>query len=150
MGYAWSVVAYMPEFDMSRKLKSLQRQPVTFDMPLENGEKCGAATGGRPLRGPPRIGRLESLADWKRQIGKVYRMVRRGELPSSEGSRLVFILQAGAQITREESRELHEKELREQVTRLQEQLEALKGGRTQPALPAPETQELPDWAREGS
>jgi hypothetical protein len=88
------------------------------------------------------------LADWKRQIGKVYRLVRRGELPSAEGSRLVFILQAGAQITREEARQKHEEEQRLQVEQLQAQLQALRDGRAPLALPAPsEPVELPEWAK---
>lgn len=134
---------------MPPKLKSLQHLPLTFDVPPESGEKGNVIERPQRPRGPPRVGRLESLADWKRQIGKVYRLVRRGELPSAEGSRLVFILQAGAQITREEARQKHEDEQREQVARLEAQLAALQGRSPQPALPAPvEPAALPAWAQE--
>jgi polyhydroxyalkanoate synthesis regulator phasin len=142
-------MTYVSEFDIPRERKSLVRRPVTFDHPPESGEKPNVTPRPEHPRGPPRIGRLESLSDWKKQIGKVYRMVRRGELPSAEGSRLVFILTSGAQITREEARQKHEEEQRAQVERLQQQLEALQGKGQQPLLPAPsELVTLPEWAKE--
>ena len=98
------------------------------------------------------MGRLESLADWKRQIGKVYRLMRRGELATSEGTRLIYALEAGARIAREESREQYEREQREQIARLEQQLRELQAVRNGQlaALPPPNqrTEDLPAWARE--
>ena len=132
---------------MSRYGKSLARQAITFDLPLESGEKGNVASRPRPQRGPPRVGRLEELSDWKRQIGKIYRSVRRGEMATEVGTRLVYMLEAGARIAREESREKHEREQREQVARLEAQLVALQG-KGPALLPAPDPQPSPEWAQE--
>ena len=141
-------MTHMTESGMPQRMKSPRRQPVTLEYPGEDGEKGNVDARPRSAKGAPRIGRLEELSDWKRQIGKIYRAVRRGEMATEIGTRLVYMLEAGARIAREESREKHEKEQREQVARLEEQLTALQAARTQPALPPPTERELPDWAKD--
>jgi polyhydroxyalkanoate synthesis regulator phasin len=136
----------MTENDIGKGEKAQRRRPLT----IEGSADCAAPSAPPPPDTRRRVGRLEHLADWRRQIAKVYRAVRKGDMPSSEGTRLVFILQAGAQITREESRERHEAEQRAQIERLQEQLAELQGKRSRAALPAPtpSTPALPAWAQE--
>lgn len=132
---------------MTTVRKTSQRRPITID----GGSEGSPPPGAQPQAERRRVGRLETLADWRRQIGKIYRAVRKGDMPSAEGTRLVYMLESGARIAREESRERHEAEQRAQVERLQQQLAELQGKRpAAAALPAPSATPapLPSWAVE--
>lgn len=58
--------------------------------------------GGGDLVRPVKVGRLETVNDWRRQIAKVYREMRRGELPHEQGTRLTYVAQIGAQLAKVE------------------------------------------------
>ena len=45
-----------------------------------------------------RVGKLLTLADWHKELGRVYRAVRRGEIPSEVGTRLAYMAQTGAKM----------------------------------------------------
>lgn len=121
-----------------------------FDVPPEKGEKDNAAPRPAAPRGLPRVGALKELADWEREIGRVYRLVRRGLMESAEGARLTYILTAGATTCRGKLQERREQEQARQIEALRQQLEALQSGRSQLLLPAPDPQPLPEWAQEDS
>jgi hypothetical protein len=75
-----------------------------------------------------RIGRLETVAQWRRQVGKIYRDMRKGRIPKEDGTRLTYVANIGAQLAK------YEQELA-QVDELARQLEEIKSGRF--LLPAP-------------
>jgi len=78
-----------------------------------------------------RVGRLRTVADWHKQVAKVYRAMRRGYLPKEDATRLTYVANIGAQLAK------HVQDTKE-IERIREQLEALKGGT--PLLPPPEQQ----------
>ena len=43
---------------------------------------------------PPRVGRLDSLVRVRREMSRLYKEARQGQLPSTEATKLTFILQA--------------------------------------------------------
>ena len=56
------------------------------------------------------VGRLETVTDWRRQIGKIYREMRKGELAPEDGTKLAFVANLGAQLAKVvEELELHRK-----------------------------------------
>jgi hypothetical protein len=142
-------MSYLPQIDVPPKLKMPRRRAVTFDVPPESGEKGNAASRPAAPKGPPRVGSLKELADWEREIGRVYRLVRRGEMTSTEGARLTYILTAGATTCRGKLQERREQEQAQQIEALRQQLEALRSHAPLALLPGPtEPAPLPEWAKE--
>ncbi len=64
-----------------------------------------------PTRKPPQL-RLGKIREVRREMAKVYTEVRRLKLPSSEGTRLIYML---AQI----STQIRDSELEERITKLE-------------------------------
>lgn len=73
------------------------------------------------------VGRLDTVNDWRRQIGKIFREMRSGTLPHEAGTRLTYVAQIGAQLAKVEQ------ELRELET-LRRQVERLDGSSGSPPL----------------
>ena len=46
------------------------------------------------------VGRLRSSADWARELSRLYRQMRKGEVPLAAGSRLAFVGRIAAMQTR--------------------------------------------------
>jgi hypothetical protein len=46
----------------------------------------------------PRIGKLDSLADLRREMARVYRESRRGELPTADLTKFVYALRSMADL----------------------------------------------------
>jgi hypothetical protein len=46
------------------------------------------------------VGRLSTVADWHRQVGKVYREMRRHQIDPSLGTKLTFVANVGATLAR--------------------------------------------------
>jgi hypothetical protein len=69
---------------------------------------------------PPRVARLNTVAAWAREVGLLYRSMRRGEMPSEIGSRLAYVARVGAELTR------IEEQLREAVA-IEAQLRRMDG-----------------------
>jgi hypothetical protein len=46
------------------------------------------------------VGRLSCVADWHRQVSKIYRQMRRGQIEASLGTKLTFVANIGASIAR--------------------------------------------------
>jgi hypothetical protein len=42
----------------------------------------------------PRVGHLSTLGEIRREMVRIYRAVRRGDIESQEGTRLIYMLQA--------------------------------------------------------
>src|SRR5689334_14991873 len=49
---------------------------------------------------PIRVGRLRTVADWHKQVAKVYRAMRKGFLPKEDGTRLTYVANIGAQLAK--------------------------------------------------
>jgi hypothetical protein len=47
---------------------------------------------------PPKVGKLDSLRAVRIELTRVYRDMRRGKIPSYEGTRLAFVLTAIARV----------------------------------------------------
>jgi hypothetical protein len=87
------------------------------------GRAAGDAPTPTPVTGevvkPVYVGRLETVSDWRRQIGKIYREMRKGELAAEDGTKLAFVANLGAQQAKV-AQELQElQQLREQLARVQ-------------------------------
>jgi hypothetical protein len=46
------------------------------------------------------VGRLSTVSDWARQISKIYREMRRHQIPPDLGTKLTFVANAGASVCR--------------------------------------------------
>jgi hypothetical protein len=66
-----------------------------------------------------RIGRLETVAQWRRQIGKIFKAMGHGKCQKDEGTKLTYVANVGAQLAKVEQ------ELA-QVENLARQLEEVK------------------------
>jgi hypothetical protein len=99
--------------------------------------KTNLVTAPTPANGihipMPKVGRLRTVADWHRQVGKVYRAMRKGFMPKEDGTKLTYVANVGAQLAK------YQEEIAE-LTLLREQLEAGRGGR----LPAIEHDDSDD------
>ena len=141
-------MSYTPHIGVPPQVKSPKRQPVTLDIPPEMAEKGDVDARPAAPKGPPRVGALTELEHWEREIGRVYRLVRRGQMTSTEGARLTYILTAGATTCRGKLQERREQQQLQEIERLRQQLEQLQNSRSQAALPAPAERELPEWAKD--
>jgi len=59
------------------------------------------------------VGQLDTVSDWRREIGRIFREARAGTLATEDASRLTFIAQVGARVSQVEQelegiRALHE------------------------------------------
>jgi hypothetical protein len=66
-----------------------------------------------------RVGRLDTVDEWRREISTVYREMRLGKIRSDEGTRLTYVANVGAQLAKiaQEIKELET--LRQQLAQLQ-------------------------------
>lgn len=80
------------------------------------------------------VGELDSVGDWRREIGRIFREARAGTLPTEEASRLTFVASLGVRVAQVEQELRQIAALHEAVQRVEEQRHVLAS----PALPAPE------------
>jgi hypothetical protein len=88
------------------------------------------------------VGRLNAPEHWEREVGRIYRAMRRGELDSSEAARQAYVAECGLRATRAKLEQRRLDEQAAQIAALTAQLEALRAGRPASALaalPAPTT-----------
>lgn len=97
--------------------------------PSERARTAHPTTPDGTVIPPIRVGRLRTVADWHKQVAKVYRAMRKGYLPKEDGTRLTYVANIGAQLAK------YKDEMRE-IERIREQLEALKAGGPQALLTA--------------
>ena len=45
-----------------------------------------------------RVGRLDTVANWRRELGRLYRKMRSGELPADLGTKLAYVAQVAAKL----------------------------------------------------
>lgn len=88
----------------------------------------------------PNVGKLQDAEDFLKETVKVYRQARRGEVDERTATKLIYMLNCGAQQVRsiEEAHEL--KAIRRQL----EAIGALEHGAPLPALPPPEDEADPE------
>jgi len=68
-----------------------------------------------------RVGQLETLDQWRRQIGQIYREMRFHTIKTEIGTRLVYVAEIGARLAK------MQEELKE-LESLRQQLEAIRNG----------------------
>jgi hypothetical protein len=113
-----------------RRRKPLRSKALTPRMrPSERARTAYPTTPDGTVIPPIRVGRLRTVADWHKQVAKVYRAMRKGYLPKEDGTRLTYVANIGAQLAK------YKDEMRE-IERIREQLEALKAGAPQALLTA--------------
>src|SRR5581483_11021649 len=83
-----------------------------------------------------KVGRLRTVAHWRREVGRVYRQMRRGEIPAELGTKLAFVARLGLDAAKNE-------EEVEQLKILNARYQALLTGTPLPALPAPAAVDQP-------
>jgi hypothetical protein len=96
--------------------KSPKRPPVVADAPPSTG-----ASEVLPRR--VRVGRLDTVTDWRRQVSIIYRETRRGLLHGPDATRLAYIADIGLKVAKYE----------EELAELRALKEALAVGRASPA-----------------
>lgn len=137
---------------MSQNLKASTRPPLTINLLPPGGEAVGADAPAPGERRPVYVGRLDTIADWKRALGKIFRATRKGEISSSEGARLTYIANSGVQAAATEERIALEKrrieaeeENARQIELLRRKVEEVRGDA--PSTPMLE-REPPAWLRD--
>jgi hypothetical protein len=78
-------------------------------------------SGGKLTSKKPYVGRLKTVSDWQREIGKIYREMRRGEINPTNGTRLTYVANVGAQLAKIEEELQTAKALTEAFERHQQQ-----------------------------
>ncbi len=96
--------------------------------PLQASTTALAPPPATPVAGqlvprPPYVGRLDTVNDWRRQIAKVFREMRRGELAPEDGTKLTYVANIGAQLAKIQEELLEAQALRQELERVQ----ALRG-----------------------
>lgn len=71
------------------------------------------------LVGPARVGRLDTVAGWRREIGRVYRAMKRGDIAPSDGTKLAFVADLGARLCKVEQELAELTQLRQHIARLE-------------------------------
>jgi hypothetical protein len=124
-----------PKLRFRIALDSGRKQPrnKTLRAPAGQTARADLASRANPLEGEivapvPRVGRLHTVADWHRQVAKVYRAMRKGRMPKEDGTKLTYVANIGAQL----AKYIEELTQFEERTRI---LEAILNERGQP-LPA--------------
>lgn len=79
-----------------------------------------------------RVGRLDSVRGWRREVGKIYRAMRRGEIKTSDATRMAYVCDIGHRLVQVE-------EKLKQVEQWNKQLQE-----PQPALPSLEYSYQPE------
>jgi len=82
----------------------------------------------------PKVGRLKTLAHWRKEMSRVYRQMRRYEIEPEIGTKLAYVATQGAKMCKDEE------ELQE-LRAIHAQVSAINSGRPLPALPAPNDDE---------
>ena len=49
-----------------------------------------------------RVGRLDTVQCWRKEVGRIYRAMRRGDLDPQDATKLAFVAQIGARLTEAE------------------------------------------------
>ena len=86
-----------------------------------------------------RVGRLDTVANWRRELSRLYRKMRSGEIPADLGTKLAYVAQVAAKLVQ------IEEELRE-ARRIAEALEQQRN--PIPRLEAPTADAAPALAGE--
>ena len=64
-----------------------------------------------------RVGRLDSVAAWRKEIGRVYRAMRRGEIPHDIGTKLTYVANVAAQLVQVEEQIRNQDRIIEELQR---------------------------------
>jgi hypothetical protein len=78
-----------------------------------------AVTRDGELVKPVYVGRLQTVNDWRIQIAKIFREMRKGDLPHDHGTKLTYVAQIGAQLAKVEEELRENQRLRERLERYQ-------------------------------
>jgi hypothetical protein len=116
--------------------RKLAKQKLMASLPKPNGD----------LMPRIKVGRLETVDEWRKEIGKVYRAMRTGTLRSDEGTKLTYVANVGAQLAKIEQELGAIEELRQGNAALRQQLAQSKNGgipllNGQTYLPASDSQQ---------
>jgi hypothetical protein len=92
-------------------VKPLLPPPV----PRRRHRANGPPSGPVELISLPRVGRLDTVKAWSIEVGRLYRAMRRGDVPVDLGARMAYVAKIGAELVqaREELENLEA--LRQQV-----------------------------------
>ncbi|MEP7314190.1 MAG: hypothetical protein ABI859_16525 [Pseudomonadota bacterium] len=64
-----------------------------------------------------RVGRLDSVAAWRKEIGRVYRAMRRGEIAHDIGTKLTYVANVAAQLVQVEEQIRNQDRIIEELQR---------------------------------
>lgn len=85
----------------------------------------GATSDGRAIAVPGdylpriRVGRLETIAHWRRLVGKIMRAMLKGEMPPEHGTKLIWAARVGADLAKAEQEQRTLDELNGRLARLE-------------------------------
>src|SRR6185437_3091882 len=86
-------------------------------VPPHGGAEAGAAPGEYVKRIP--VGRLETVPQWRRLVGRIMRAMLRGEMPLENGTKLIWAARVGADMAKAEQEQRALEELNAKLARLE-------------------------------
>ena len=93
----------------------------------------GESASEQQIISKPRVGRLDSVQAWRKEVGRIYRGMRRGEIPTQVGTRLAFVAEVGSRLSRVEEELKVAQEMSEKLSRLESSQQVIGYGGQQPA-----------------
>lgn len=84
---------------------------------MGGGEAVIAAAGEYVKRIP--VGRLETVAQWRRLVGRIMRAMLKGDMPLENGTKLIWAARVGADMAKAEQEQRALEELNEKLARLE-------------------------------
>jgi hypothetical protein len=106
-----------PENDDRRAEKP--RRAETLDQPLPpHGGAADIAAAGEYIKRIP-VGRLETVPQWRRLVGRIMRAMLKGDMPIENGTKLIWAARVGADMAKAEQEQRALEELNAKLGRLE-------------------------------
>ncbi len=89
-----------------------------------------------------RVGKLDSVVAWRREIGKVYRAMRRGDMHADLGAKLTYVANVAATLVKIEEELRHAGRIADELAR--QNNGAFTNGQSHTAIEYAPAEQLPD------
>lgn len=106
-----------PENDHRRAEKPRRAETLDAPIPPHGGAATVSAAGEYIKR--IRVGRLETVGQWRRLVGRIMRAMLRGEMPLESGTKLIWAARVGSDMAKAEQEQRALEEINAKLTRLE-------------------------------
>jgi hypothetical protein len=107
----------MPESDDRAAEKPRRGQTLRSSVPPHGGA-VAPLSGGEYIKRIP-VGRLETVPQWRRLVGRIMRAMLRAELSPDVGTKLIWAARVGADMAKAEQEQRALEEINEKLARLE-------------------------------